>query len=154
MAAQNLVAGNVLGWFGIATGWANSMGLGDADAVFVRTLAAVKATHAKYLTHGRLWRPVTWVVPPPIMPLHDYGYMEHNPKQACPTPLVLVACWRADDGTFALVVVNHATEPVAMEVDVDLSEAGGGGGGGGGSRRIVRVTKTVPALSASVDPVG
>ena len=42
------------------------------------------------------------------MALHDYSYYERNASQSCPTPVVLVECWRADDGSVALVAANHA----------------------------------------------
>ena len=38
--------------------------------------------------------------------VHDYGYMNHNPRQGCPTPVVLVECWQAEDGSFALVAAS------------------------------------------------
>jgi len=96
ITAQNLVSGSVLGWFTISSDWTNSMGLIDADAAFIMRLAATKVNASKYLTFGRLWRPPRWVHPPPMMWLHDYGYMEHDPQQGCPTPMVLVECWQAE----------------------------------------------------------
>ena len=74
--------------------------------------------------------------------------MEKNPAQGCPTPTVLVECWRANDGTFALVVVNHGEDEVKLDVDVDLSDPGHEGSG-----RVVRVNRTVAALTVDVVPM-
>lgn len=143
IAAQNFVSGNVLGWFGTTSSWANTMGLKDSDAAFVRLLAGIRARHPKFLTFGRLWRRPKWVVPPLTMPLHDYGYMEHDPTQSCPTSFVLVECWLSGDGNYALAVANHAETPMLLDVEVDLGEPGKP------SRdSTIRVNQTIPALSA------
>lgn len=149
IAAQNFVAGNVLGWFGVSSGWQNSMGLADPDAAFVRSLASIKASNAKYLTHGRLWRPVQWITSPPLMWLHDYGYMEHDPHQGCPTAIVLAECWRAADGSFALVAANHGSTANELDIIVDMSESEESPGSG----HTVRLTRSIPALTAFVLPL-
>lgn len=127
IAAQGFVAGGFLGWFEASTGdYLNHLGLALEDVSFLRRLAATKLSHAKYLTHGRLWRPPLWRTPPTTMRLHDYSYEEHDPTQFCLTPLVLAECWKADDGTVVLVAVNHATTAQTLNVSVSLHEAGEG----------------------------
>ena len=76
--------------------------------------------------HGRLWRRPAWVGrPPPTIPLHDYSYFEHNVSQTCPVSVVVAECWRADDGSVALVAANHDDSEHALNVSVDLAPSGG-----------------------------
>ena len=116
IAAQQLVSGGVVGWFQAASDRLNWLGLEDADVSFLRLVASVKATSAKYLTRGRLWRSPRWDAPPPTMRLHDYTDLD--PTQHCDTPLVLAELWRADDASFAVVAVNHASTPETLNVTV------------------------------------
>ena len=147
MSAQLFVAGSVLGWFGSSVGWENSLGLSDEDTAYTRLLASTKVKQSKYLVYGRLWRQPEWAAPPEMMNLHDYGYMEHNWNQSCPTPKVLAECWLADDGTFAVVATNHAETELVLNVTVDISEAGST------TPRLVRLTKAMPPRSVAVLPV-
>lgn len=125
IAAQGLASGGVMGWFVGSAGWLNGLGLAAADAGFLRSLSSAKVSAAQYLTHGRLWRSPRWLgPPPPTMKLHDYGYETKNASQFCETPLLLAECWRADDGSFAVVAVNHGTEAFTLNVTVDLAESG------------------------------
>ena len=126
IAAQGFVSGGVLGWFTASADRLNWIGLGDDDVAFLRLLASTKVRAARYLTYGSLWRPPAWVGrPPPTIALHDYSYYEHNASQSCPTPVVLAECWRADDGSVALVAANHADGDHALNVSVNLAPSGG-----------------------------
>jgi len=56
------------------------------------------------------------------MQLHDYS--DKDVAQACPTPQVLAECWQADDGSFAVVAVNHVAIELALNVSVDVAPRG------------------------------
>ena len=118
VAAQQLVSGGVIGWFQATSDRLNWFGLEDDDVAFLRGLLYAKATSAKFLTHGQLWRAPRWDAPPPTMKLHDYSYEELDPTQYCDTPYVLAELWRADDASFAVVAVNHASTPETLNVTV------------------------------------
>lgn len=149
ISAQLFVSGSVLGWFEASVNWENYLGLPAADAAFTRLLASTKATAmaSKYLTFGRLWRPPVWAIPVEMMQVHDYGYMEHQWNQSCPTPKVLAECWLADDGTLAVVATNHATTTFVLNVSVDVSPAHSA------QPVIVAVVATMPGRSVRILPV-
>ena len=144
ITAQGFVAGSVMGWFDAGGGWLNWLGLAVEDVGFVRLLASTRVSAAQFLVHGRLWRSPRWRAPPPTMELHDYGYIEHNASQFCLTPLVLAEVWRADNGSFALVAVNHDSVralPINVLVDVAAS---------GAPARLVAVNQTIQPRSVLV----
>ena len=87
-----------------------------------RRLAATKLSHAKYLTHGRLWRPPG--APPTTMRLHDYSYEEHDPTQFCLTPLVPQSAGKQTMARWCSWL--STTRPQANERSVSLHEAGEG----------------------------
>jgi hypothetical protein len=122
ISAQLLVSGSVMGWFYGGVENENWLGVPDEDIAFLKLLANTKLTAAKYLAHGRLWRRPRWLEPPPTMQLHDYS--DKDVAQACPTPQVLAECWQADDGSFAVVAVNHAAIELALNVSVDVAPRG------------------------------
>jgi hypothetical protein len=122
ISAQLLVSGSVMGWFYGDEANENWLGVPDEDIAFLKLLANTKVQTAKYLTHGRLWRSPRWLEPPPMMQLHDYS--DKDAAQSCSTVQVLVECWQADDGSFALVAANHATIELALKVSVDLAPRG------------------------------
>eukprot|EP00040_Diaphanoeca_grandis_P003167 m.24011 g.24011 ORF g.24011 m.24011 type:complete len:798 (+) comp14446_c0_seq2:56-2449(+) len=124
ITAQNFVAGGVMGWFESASERLNMLGLETIDMDFVRLLLTTKVSNAKYLTHGRLWRSPRWLIQPPTMKLHDYGYMEKDPNQYCVTSVILAECWKANDETFALVAVNHGTTTLDLHASINLAPTG------------------------------
>jgi hypothetical protein len=136
-----------MGWYGGAVNWENWIGLPSEDMAYTRLLASTKVTSAKYLTFGRLWRQPEWASKPETMDLHDYGYMEHNASQSCPTSQVLAELWRADDGSFALITTNHAEVDLVLNVTVDVSEAGAS------DPVFVSVVKAMASRSVAVLPV-
>ena len=122
ISAQLLVSGSVIGWFEADEANENWLGVPDEDAAFLKLLANTRVRAAKYLAHGRLWRSPRWLVPPATMQLHDYS--DRDPAQSCPTARVLAECWQADDGSFALVAVNHAAVELPLNVSVNLAASG------------------------------
>lgn len=144
ITAQNMLAGNVMGWFGAGSNeWNQWLGLAEGDIAFIRLMASTKVSAAKYLTHGRLWRPPRWNVLPPVMKLHDYSYVTHNDSQFCLTSMLLGELWRADDGTFALVVANHALMSLQLNVTVNLAEINA-------AERLVNIDSMIASRSVFV----
>lgn len=147
ISAQIFVSGGVMGWYGGSTGWENLLALPMADVEFTRLLASTKVSASKYLVFGRLWRQPKWRVPVPTIALHDYGYMEHDWNQSCPTPVVLAECWLAGDGTFAVVATNHGEDEITLNVTVDVSAVGAA------TPKLVPLIKVMPPRSAEVLPL-
>jgi hypothetical protein len=136
-----------MGWYQASATWENWIGLPQDDFLYTRQLASAKVDASKYLTYGRLWRQPEWEIPTEMMQLHDYGYMEHDWKQTCPTPKVLAECWLAHDGTFAVVATNHGDSELMLNVSVDVSATGAA------APVLVQLVKAMPSRSIEVLPV-
>ena len=84
------------------------------DIVFFATLARARYTGAKYLAHGRLWRPpnisVSDGTPMPQAQVCDWGLGETD-ALCCPVNQALAAAWLTPSGELGLVSKTFCYAP-------------------------------------------
>jgi hypothetical protein len=133
--AQSFVEGQVMGWMALEelAMWMNNVSHAP-DMDFFRTLCQLRMAAAKFLVHGRLWRPpVVRALMPPGAPIPttmacDFGTFGStaaiNPALCCNVSNALVHAWTSQNATeLAAVAANHGMLTLMVEVDVALPSA-------------------------------
>lgn len=122
--AHQLVYGSVLSWQ-LAPQFLYIMQHSPRHLRFVQDAIALRKSAAEYLVHGRVMRPP--VILGPALPTvlwftstvvpHTY-----NAYPPCAVPTVVANSFKAQNGSFALIVVNHGLVDQAYHARVQLDE--------------------------------
>ena len=92
---------------------------------FVKDAVALRKSAVEYLVHGRVMRPPTMLGPPlPTVTWYTSAVVPHtyNAYPPCAVPVVVANSFKADNGSFALILANHGLKDVHYHARIKLDE--------------------------------
>lgn len=122
--AHQLVYGSVLSWQ-LAPQFLYIMQHSPRHLRFVQDAIALRESAAEYLVHGRVMRPPTILGPPlPTITWYTSAVVPHtyNAYPPCTVPVVVANSYRAQNGSFALILANHGTADIEYRAEVQLDD--------------------------------
>ena len=122
--AHQLVYGSVLSWQ-LAPQFLYIMQHSPEHLQFVKDAIALRKSAGEYLVHGRVMRPPTVLGPPlPTVTWYTSAVVPHtyNAYPPCAVPVVVANSFKADNGSFALILANHGLKDVHYHARIKLDE--------------------------------
>ena len=123
---------------------------------FVQDAIALRKSAAQYLVHGRVMRPpVVLGSPLPTVTWFTSAVVPHtyNAYPPCSVPVVVANSYKAQDGSFALILANHGPADVEYRARVQLDEDYDNYRPSQRPTKQVTVSLTVKAMSVMAVPL-
>ena len=120
--AHQLIYGSVLSWQ-LAPQFLYIVQHSVQHLRFVKDAIALRKSAADFLVHGRVMRPPTVLGPPlPTVTWFTSAVVPHtyNAYPPCAVPVVAANTFKADNGSFALILANHGVNEVSYTARVQL----------------------------------